>query len=115
MIYHGRFGRFETNVFEVFFLRAQRGTVIHNVRVVTMNFVHNSFVTTTYQNPYTEHPGVLSDGTCTSIPAMPIFKTGPISWSASIDAYGLESFRFLWVLCILCTLTCGFSIRHHQE
>ena len=34
------------------FFHAQRGTVIHNVRVVTMNFVHKSFVTTTYQNPY---------------------------------------------------------------
>ena len=52
VIYHGRFGRLETHIIEVFFLRAQRGTVIHNVRVVTMNFVHKSFVTTTYQNPY---------------------------------------------------------------
>ena len=35
-----------------FFFRAQRGTAIHNVRVVTMNFVPKSFVTTTCQNPF---------------------------------------------------------------
>ena len=52
MIYCGRFGRFEIHIIEVFFLRAQRGTVIHNVRVATMNLVHKSFVTTTYPNPY---------------------------------------------------------------
>ena len=52
VIYHGRFGRFETHIIELFFFRAQRRTVLHNVSVVTMSFIHISFVTTTYQNPY---------------------------------------------------------------
>ena len=43
------FWRFETHIFEVVF--AQRGTAVHDVRVVTINFIHKSFVTTTYQNP----------------------------------------------------------------
>ena len=51
VIYHGRFWRFETHIIEVAFLPAQRGTVVHHVRVVTMNFIHKSFATTTYQNP----------------------------------------------------------------
>ena len=58
-----------------------------------MNFIHKSFVTTTYQI-HTEYLGELSDGTWPSIPgtsiiaAISIFETGPISFSASIDAYG---------------------------
>ena len=38
------------HIFEVVF--AQRGTAVHDVRVVTINFIHKSFVTTTFQNPY---------------------------------------------------------------
>ena len=65
-------------------------------------------------------PGVLSDGTCTSIPgtsitvAIPIFKTGKISWFASVDATGLDPPGF-WALCLLCILMCVFAIRHLQE
>ena len=47
VIHHDKFGRFETHIIEVFFLHAQRGTVVHNVIVVTMNSIHKSFVTTT--------------------------------------------------------------------
>ena len=96
-IYHCKFGRLGTHIIEVC---AQRGTAVHNIRDVTMNFIHKSFVTTTYQNTY----GVfweLSGGTCTSIPGTSIivsistFKTGPISFSASIGAYGFETSPFL--------------------
>ena len=52
IIYHGRFWRFETHIIQVVFLRAQRGTVAHHGRVVTMIFIHNSFVTTAYENTY---------------------------------------------------------------
>ena len=38
VIYHGRFGRFETHIIEVFFLRAQRGTAVHNIRVCDDEF-----------------------------------------------------------------------------
>ena len=91
VIHHGRFGRFETHIIEVFF-RAQRGIVIHNVRVVTMNFVKN------LSRPRLFKIHTESDGTCTSIPgtsitvAIPMFTTGPISCSASIDAF------WLWIL-----------------
>ena len=43
---------FETHIVEVVFLRAQRETLVHGVRVVTMNFSHKSFVSTTSQNPH---------------------------------------------------------------
>ena len=52
VIYHGMCRWSETHIIELVFLRAQRGTVVHDVRVVTINFIHKSFVTTTYQNPY---------------------------------------------------------------
>ena len=45
VIHHCRFWRFGTRIIEFFFFRAQRGTVIHISRVVTMNLVHKSFVT----------------------------------------------------------------------
>ena len=48
-MYNGFPMHVETHIIEVFFSFAQRGTVVHNVRVVTMNFIHKSFVTTTYQ------------------------------------------------------------------
>ena len=38
--------------FSRFFLRAQQGSVIYNSWFVTMNLVHESFFTTTCQNPY---------------------------------------------------------------
>ena len=46
------FWRFETHIMEVAFLRAYRRTVVHDLRDATMNFMHKSWVTTTYQNPY---------------------------------------------------------------
>ena len=48
----GKLDRFETHVFEVFFLRTQQGTVIYNSWFVTMNLDHESFFTTTCRNPY---------------------------------------------------------------
>ena len=101
------------------FLRAQRGTLLYDVRVVTMNFIHKLSWPRLIKI-FTAYPGELSNGTCTSIPrksktvAIPIFQTGPISWFASIDAYGLQSSMFL-ALCNLCPSTCVFSIRRHQE
>ena len=60
VIYHDKFWRFDTHIIEVVFPRAQRKNVVHNVRIVTMNFISwPRFV-----KIHTEYPGELNGSFC---------------------------------------------------
>ena len=83
MICHGRFGRFETHIIEVFLLSRVTRNCNSQCQSCDDEFRSQIFRDHDSSKIHTENPGELSDGT--SIPRTSItvailtFKTGPIS------------------------------------